>query len=137
MSELRELSFERVLSTANITADQGNFFLSYFSFLYGHGPVLCLRLVYYINLQIDCPSVWQITLANGYYENIHFAPRFISPRLVEIARLEPFTWKKATRLAGCLGQVDRVPRVAGLPCLACKRFDAFSKETYEKLALPG
>ena len=50
VSELRELSFERVLSTANITADQGNFFLSYFSFLYGHGPVLCLRLVYYSDL---------------------------------------------------------------------------------------
>ena len=44
--------------------------------------------------------------------------------------------KKLHRLAGCLGQVDRVPRVGGLPCLACKRFDAFSKETYEKLALP-
>ena len=40
------------------------------------------------------------------------------------------------RLAGCLGQVDRVPRLGGLPCLACKRFEAFSKETYEKLALP-
>ena len=62
--------------------------------------------------------------------------RFISPRLAEIARLEPFTRQKATRLAGCLGQVDRLPRVGGLPCLACKRFEAFSKETYEKLALP-
>ena len=44
--------------------------------------------------------------------------------------------KKLPRLAGCLGQVDRVPRVGGLPCLACKHFEAFSKETYEKLALP-
>ena len=44
--------------------------------------------------------------------------------------------KTLPRLAGCLGQVDRVPRVGGLPCLACKRFEAFSKETYEKLALP-
>ena len=57
--------------------------------------------------------------------------------LTEIARLEPFTRQNAARLAGCLGQVDRVPRVGGLPRLACKRFDAFSKETYEKLALPG
>ena len=32
--------------------------------------------------------------------------------------------------------VDRVPRVGRLPCLACKRFEAFSKETYEKLARP-
>ena len=31
----------------------------------------------------------------------------------------------------------RVPRVGGLPCLACKRFNEFSKETYEKLAHPG
>ena len=53
--------------------------------------------------------------------------RFISNRL---------HGKKLPRLAGCLGQVDRVPRVDGLPCLACKRFEAFSKETYEKLALP-
>ena len=45
--------------------------------------------------------------------------------------------KKLPRLAGCLGQVDRVPQVGGLPCLACKRFDAFSKETFEKLTLPG
>ena len=65
--------------------------------------------------------------------------RFISPQLVEIARLEPFTWQKATAPSwvprasrqGALGR----PR--GLPYLACKRFDAFSKETYEKLALPG
>ena len=31
--------------------------------------------------------------------------RFISPRLAEIARLEPFTWQKAT-------QPSRVPRVS-------------------------
>ena len=46
--------------------------------------------------------------------------------------------KKLSRpAAGCLGQVDRVPRVGGLPCLACKRFNAFSKETCKKLALSG
>ena len=50
VSGLHELSLERPLSTINITADQGNFFPSYFSFLNGHGPVLCLRLVYYIDL---------------------------------------------------------------------------------------
>ena len=61
---------------------------------------------------------------------------FISPRLAEIARLEQFAWQKAT--PPC-----RVPRasrqgapVGGLSCLVGKRFDAFSKETYEKLALP-
>ena len=54
----------------------------------------------------------------------------ISPRLAEITRLEPFTWQKAI-------PPSQVPPVGGLPCLACKRFDAFSKETYEKLALPG
>ena len=47
---LRELPFERPLSTTNTTADQGNFFPSYFSFLHRHGPVLFLRLVYYIVL---------------------------------------------------------------------------------------
>ena len=50
VSGLRELSLERPLSTTNITADQRNFFPSYFSFLHEHGPVLCLRLVYYIDL---------------------------------------------------------------------------------------
>ena len=47
---LCELSLERLLSTTNIMADQGHFFPSYFSFLQGHGPVLCLSLVYYIDL---------------------------------------------------------------------------------------
>ena len=55
--------------------------------------------------------------------------RFISPRLAEITQLELFTWQKAA-------PPSRVPRAGGLPCLACKRFEAFSKETYEKLALP-
>ena len=55
------------------------------------------------------------------------------PRLTEL----PGHGKKLSRLAGCLGQVDRVPRVGGLPCLACKRLNAYSKETYEKLARPG
>ena len=46
--------------------------------------------------------------------------------------------KKLSRpAAGCLGQVDRVPQVGGLPCLACKRFNEFSKETYKKLAVHG
>ena len=46
----RKLSLERPLSTTNITADQGSFFPSYFSFLHRQGPVLCLRLVYCIDL---------------------------------------------------------------------------------------
>ena len=59
------------------------------------------------------------------------------PRITSASRDEPFTWQKIARLEGCPGQVDRVPRQGGYPCLACKRFDAFPKETYEKLALPG
>ena len=55
--------------------------------------------------------------------------RFISPRSAEIAGLSRLHGKKLPRLAGCLGQVDRVPRVGGLPSLACKRFEAFLKET--------
>ena len=50
VSGLRELSLERPLSTTSITEDQENFFPSYFSFLHGHGPVLRLRLGYYIDL---------------------------------------------------------------------------------------
>ena len=46
-----------------------------------------------------------------------------------VPRQEPFTWQKAI-------PARRVPRQGGLPCLACKRLNAFSKETYEKLALP-
>ena len=61
----------------------------------------------------------------------------LAPRLTSASRDEPFTWQKIARLEGCPGQVDRVPRQGGLPCLACKRFNEFSKETYEKLALPG
>ena len=50
VSGLCGLSLERPLSTTNRTANQGNFFPSYFIFLHEHGPVLCLRLVYYIDL---------------------------------------------------------------------------------------
>ena len=57
--------------------------------------------------------------------------------LAEIARVEPFTWEKAT-------PPSRVPRASRegvldrrATLLACKSFDAFSKETYEKLALLG
>ena len=50
VSGLPELSLELPLSTTNITVDQENFFPSYFSFLHGHEPVLCLKLVYYIDL---------------------------------------------------------------------------------------
>ena len=64
----------------------------------------------------------------------------LSPRLTSASRDEPFTWQKIARQEGCPGQVDRVPRQGGVPCLACKRFDElpeFSKRTYEKLDLPG
>ena len=55
VSGLCELSLEWPLSTTNITADQGNFFPSDFSFLHGHGPVLYLKLVYYIDLLHSVP----------------------------------------------------------------------------------
>ena len=61
---------------------------------------------------------------------------FYTDRLAEIARLEPFTWQKATSPSRVPRASRQVPRVGGLPCLACKRFEAFSKETYEKLTLP-
>ena len=72
-----------------------------------------------------------------------FTPRrhVFAVYLTSVSRDSPaqtvYMAKSYPRLAGSLGQVDKVPRVGGLPCLACKRFDAFSKETYEKLALPG
>ena len=50
VSGLHELSFERPLSTTNITAKQGNFFPSYFSFQHRNRPVLYLRLIYYVDL---------------------------------------------------------------------------------------
>ena len=64
--------------------------------------------------------------------------RFISPRLAEIVRLEPFTCQKATPPSRVPRASRQGARLGGLPCLlACKRFDTFSKETFEKLALPG
>ena len=50
---------------------------------------------------------------------------------------EPFTWQKDSPPRRVPGQVDRVPWEGGLPCPAYKRFNAFSKEMYAKLALPG
>ena len=63
--------------------------------------------------------------------------RFISPRLAGIARHEASTCYKSIPPSRVPELVDRVPRVDGLRCLAHKRFNAFSKETYEKFALPG
>ena len=70
----------------------------------------------------------------------NFAPPFVRSLLTSTSREiphEPFTWQKDT-------SPRRVPRASrqgaregGLPCLACKGFNAFSKERYEKLALPG
>ena len=48
------------------------------------------------SLQIDCHSVRQITLANGNSLRAAMLSRFASLRLAEIARLELFTWQKAT-----------------------------------------
>ena len=64
---------------------------------------------------------------------------FILPRLAGIGGTNRLHGKKLSHLAGCPGQVDRVPRprAGGLPCVARNCFSAFSKEMYEKLALPG
>ena len=79
------------------------------------------------SLQIDCHSVPQITLANGNYENIHFAlPCFRS--LSHLCWSEVYG-KKLFPLTRCPEQVDRVPQVGRLPCLACKHFNVFSKES--------
>ena len=66
-----ELSFEWPLSTTNITADEGNFFSILFQLpaWAWAWPVLCLRLVYYID-----HFVRQITLANGNYKKTHLVP---------------------------------------------------------------
>ena len=61
----------------------------------------------------------------------------LAPRLTSASRDEPFTWQKIARLEGCPGQVYRVPRQGGLPCLACKRFDEFSKETMKSWLSQG
>ena len=63
--------------------------------------------------------------------------RYNSPGLAGMARSEPFHGKKLSCLVGCKGQVDRVPREGVLPCVVHKCFNAFSKQTYEKLDLPG
>ena len=109
VSGLRELSLERPLSTTNITADQGNFFPSYFSFLHGHGPVLCLRLIFYIDLFRLTVILfgrwhWQMVTTKIFTSRRHVS-QFILPQLAEIARLKPFTWQKAT-------PPSRVPRAS-------------------------
>ena len=86
----------------------------------------------FCTLLIECSHQRQLTLKAVLKYNA-----VLAPRLTSASRDEPFTWQKIARLEGCPGQVDRVPWQGRLPCLTCKRFDAFSKETYEKLALPG
>ena len=59
-------------------------FSSYFSFLHEHGPVLSLRLIYYIDLyRVDCHSIRQITLANGNYEKTHLFSKAVKFKLYE------------------------------------------------------
>ena len=66
VSGLRVLSFERPLSTTNLTADQGNFFFILFQLPARAGACSLpeTRLLHY-SLQTDFHSVRQITLANG------------------------------------------------------------------------
>ena len=111
VSGLHELSPEQPLSSTNITADQGNFFPSYFSFLDGHWPVLCLRLIYYIDLfrltvTLFGREHWQMVTTNSKCSlRTAMSLRLISPRLAEIGRLKPFKWQKAT-------PPSRVPRAS-------------------------
>ena len=89
--------------------------------------------VLFCTLLIERSHQRQLTLKAALEYNV-----VLSPRLTSASRDEPFTWQKIARLEGCPGQVNRVTRLAGAPCqLACKRFDAFFKETYGNLALPG
>ena len=63
------------------------------------------------------------------------------PCLLGLSHLGKLGWpgmnrlhgKKLFRLAGIPVQEDKAPWVGRLPCL----FNAFSKETYKKLGLPG
>ena len=61
---------------------------------------------------------------------------FRTLRLAGTARQEPFTYGKAIPPNRVPRASRPVTRVGGLPGLACKRFNEFSKETCEKLALP-
>ena len=127
--------------TTNKMAEKGTFWRQVFL----HGPVLCLRFTCCIGL-----SIFTVILVWRYHWYVITTEKFarkvipsrhtfavFSPRLAGLSQYEPFTWQKDSPLEGCLGQVDRVPREDGLPSLACKRSNAFSKETYEKLALLG
>ena len=88
--------------------------------------------VLFCTLLIERSHLRQLTLKAALKYNA-----VLSPRLTSASPDEPFTWQKIARLEGCPGQVDRVPRQGGLPCLACKRFDVFSKENVWKVGSPG
>ena len=65
VSGLCGLSFKRPLRITKWLTEETLFHLVCSS-QHGHGPVFCLRLIYYIDLYFH--SVRQITLANGNYE---------------------------------------------------------------------
>ena len=114
--------------------DQRSFFSSYFSFLYGRRLVLYLLLIYYIDLVRLTVILfgrynWQMVATKKFTMRCHvfvvyltLASRDSPARTVYLVKL--------SRLAGCPAQVDRVPQVGRLPCLACKCFYAISKDTY-------
>ena len=114
--------------------DQRSFFSSYFSFLYGRRLVLYLLLIYYIDLVRLTVILfgrynWQMVATKKFTMRCHvfvvyltLASRDSPARTVYLVKL--------SRLAGCPAQVDRVPLVGRLPCLACKCFYAISKDTY-------
>ena len=127
-------SVERPLITTNKMADNRNVLaLNYYflSLVPLTAAFQCQGLLF-CTLLMERSHQRQLTLKAALKYNA-----VLAPRLTSASRDEPFTWQKIARLEGCPGQVDRVPRQGGLPCLACKRFDEFSKETCEKLALPG
>ena len=122
VSGMRELCVERPLSTVNKMADQRNFFIISASCT-GTGLFSA-----WDSSTILLSSDWLVT-----------TKKF---RLHCYVFLASLTLVSQDSLAWTVYMVKGYPTqpgalVGGLPCLACKRFNMFSKEMYEKLALPG
>ena len=115
VSEQRGLSFERPLSSMNKTADQGNFFHLTSASCTGTGLFSAWDSI------LSGRWLWQMV-------NTENSPRAALPSWFIII---------LSRQAGIARHEAGGPgtRVGGLPCLACKCFIAFSRETRKKLAL--
>ena len=112
------LSFERPLTATNKMADQRNFLAA--------GTIFYRTFLVYK------------TVVNGNYEKKFTLHRHVFA-VSSASRDSP---EGTANLVKSYHAPSRMPRASsyragGLPCLACKRFNEFSKETYEKLAHPG